>query len=223
MQRLPGFLPLYWNAKTGKLYLEIPHLNTDMVYFDSLPYGTGSNDLGLDRGQISRAKLVRFERFGPRILLVQPSEVFSQLKIRRSGWRCGNRFRTRCWPAFAVEAENAAPRPTPVRVGWTATGVPQEYRGRSRPDVCFRRAGAWFIRRRSRARPACVDGARAPFLPGIAGARICTAPLRSARWVFSVCVPRLRGCAGSAAGANVHPAAPLDQAGSDLRFRVRSG
>ena len=109
MQRMPGFLPLYWNAKTGKLYLEIPHLNTDMVYFDSLPYGTGSNDLGLDRGQISRAKLVRFERFGPRILLVQPSEYFrsssqnpaEQLAVRQS-------FPDSVLAGFAVEAENAA-------------------------------------------------------------------------------------------------------------------
>lgn len=109
MQRMPGFLPLYWNAKTGKLYLEIPHLNTDMVYFDSLPYGTGSNDLGLDRGQISRAKLVRFERFGPRILLVQPSEYFrsssqnpaEQLAVRQS-------FPDSVLAGFVVEAENAA-------------------------------------------------------------------------------------------------------------------
>src|SRR5271170_1259178 len=109
MQRMPGFLPLYWNPKTGKLYLEIPHLNTDMVYFDSLPYGTGSNDLGLDRGQISAAKLVRFERFGARILLVQPNEYFrssaqdpaEQLAVRQS-------FPESVLAGFSVAAENAA-------------------------------------------------------------------------------------------------------------------
>ena len=87
---MPGFLPLHWDAKAGRLYLEIPQLNTDMLYFDSLPYGTGSNDLGLDRGQVSRAKLVRFERFGPKILLVQPNEFFRS-SARRSikGSSCG--------------------------------------------------------------------------------------------------------------------------------------
>src|SRR5271167_3801604 len=108
MQRMPGFLPLYWNPKTGKLYLEIPQLNTDMVYFDSLTQGAGSNDLGLDRGQISPAKLVRFERFGPRILLVQPNEYFrsssqnpaEQLAVRQS-------FPESVLAGFSVEAENA--------------------------------------------------------------------------------------------------------------------
>ena len=65
MRHLPGFLPLHWDARGGRLYLEIPKLDLDMLYFDSLPFGTGSNELGLDRGQVSSAKLVRFERFGP--------------------------------------------------------------------------------------------------------------------------------------------------------------
>ena len=89
---MPGFLPLHWDAKNGRLYLEIPQLNADMLYFDSLPYGTGSNDLGLDRGQVSAAKLVRFERFGPKILLVRPNQYFrssakdpaEQLAVRQS-------------------------------------------------------------------------------------------------------------------------------------------
>jgi hypothetical protein len=76
MRHMTGFLPLHWDDKGGRLYLEIRELNADMLYFDSLPYGTGSNDLGLDRGQVSRAKLVRFERFGPKILLIQPNEFF---------------------------------------------------------------------------------------------------------------------------------------------------
>src|ERR1700735_1865837 len=76
MRHMPGFLPLHWDEKNGRLYLEIPQLNADMLYFDSLPYGTGSNDLGLDRGQVSAAKLVRFERFGPKILLVRPNQYF---------------------------------------------------------------------------------------------------------------------------------------------------
>ena len=92
MRHMPGFLPLHWDEKNGRLYLEIPQLNADMLYFDSLPYGTGSNDLGLDRGQVSAAKLVRFERFGPKILLVRPNQYFrssakdpaEQLAVRQS-------------------------------------------------------------------------------------------------------------------------------------------
>ncbi|WP_433973456.1 zinc-dependent metalloprotease [Tunturiibacter lichenicola] len=76
MKHIDGYLPLDWDAKAGKLYLEIPHLETDILYTHSLPYGTGSNDLGLDRGQISEGQIVRFERTGPKILLVQPNQQF---------------------------------------------------------------------------------------------------------------------------------------------------
>jgi hypothetical protein len=76
MQNMPGLLPLHWDAKSGKLYLEVPSLDSDLLYTDSLPYGSGSNDLGLDRGQTSDGKVVRFERFGPKVLLVEPNQAF---------------------------------------------------------------------------------------------------------------------------------------------------
>ena len=80
MRHLPGLLPLDWDAATGKLYLEIPHLtdgrSPDLLYTNSLPYGTGSNDLGLDRGQVSEGRILHFERSGPKVLLVQPNEEF---------------------------------------------------------------------------------------------------------------------------------------------------
>jgi hypothetical protein len=108
MRHMPGFLPLHWDAKNGRLYLQIPRINADMLYFDSLPYGTGSNDLGLDRGQVSAAKVVRFERFGPKILLVRPNALFrssaqdpaEQLAVRQS-------FPESVLGSFTVAAEDA--------------------------------------------------------------------------------------------------------------------
>ena len=76
MKRIAGLLPLDWDATAGKLYLEIPKMSQELLYTDSLPYGTGSNDLGLDRGQVSAGRIVRFERSGPKILLVQANEAF---------------------------------------------------------------------------------------------------------------------------------------------------
>jgi Met-zincin/Domain of unknown function (DUF5117) len=81
MKHIDGYLSLDWDAKAGKLYLEIPHLDAagnspDILYTHSLPYGTGSNDLGLDRGQISRGQLVHFQRTGPKVLLVEPNQRF---------------------------------------------------------------------------------------------------------------------------------------------------
>ncbi len=52
LKKMDGFFPLYWEARTGKLLLEIPSFDKDFLYLDQLPYGIGSNDLGLDRGQL---------------------------------------------------------------------------------------------------------------------------------------------------------------------------
>lgn len=76
MRHMPGLLGLHWDEKSGRLFLEIPRLGTDLLYLESLPYGVGSNDLGLDRGQVSRARIVRFERIGPKVLLVEPNQEF---------------------------------------------------------------------------------------------------------------------------------------------------
>jgi hypothetical protein len=73
MRAMPGYFPLYWDANDGKLWLEIGRFDTDFLYVDSLPQGMGSNDIGLDRGQVGHARVVRFERSGPRVLLVQPN------------------------------------------------------------------------------------------------------------------------------------------------------
>jgi hypothetical protein len=108
MVHLPGMLPLHWDPKAGKLHLEISELDRDLLYFDSLPYGTGSNDLGLDRGQVGEPRIVRFERFGPKILLIEPNQMFrtssadpsERLAVRQS-------FPESVLGSFTVEAENA--------------------------------------------------------------------------------------------------------------------
>ncbi len=81
MKHLDGLIPIDWDAQAGKLYMEIPHLDPDgrsqdYIYTNTLPYGTGSNDLGLDRGQIGGGRIVRFERSGPKVLLVEPNMAF---------------------------------------------------------------------------------------------------------------------------------------------------
>jgi hypothetical protein len=70
-QHLDGLFPLQWNAKTGKLFLTIASFDKDFLLLDSLPYGVGSNDLGLDRGQLGEGRVVRFYRSGPRVLLIE--------------------------------------------------------------------------------------------------------------------------------------------------------
>ncbi len=73
MTTLDGFFPLYYDAAAGLLYLEIPRLDEDFLYQISLPAGLGSNDVGLDRGQLGSTYVVHFERVGPRVVLVAPN------------------------------------------------------------------------------------------------------------------------------------------------------
>ena len=76
MQKFPGFFTFYWDAKAGKIWLEIDKWNTEFLYVESLPAGIGSNDIGLDRGQLGNSSIVRFDRSGPRVLLVAPNYSF---------------------------------------------------------------------------------------------------------------------------------------------------
>ncbi len=73
MERKDGFFPLDWDSRTGKLYLEIPRLDQDFLLLDQLPYGLGSNDIGLDRGQLGEGRVVHFSRVGGKVLLIQPN------------------------------------------------------------------------------------------------------------------------------------------------------
>src|SRR3974390_799481 len=70
-QKLPGYFNLYWDAKQGKLWLEIDKWGTEFLYQSGLPAGVGSNDIGLDRGQLGHTGIVRFERSGIKVLLIE--------------------------------------------------------------------------------------------------------------------------------------------------------
>ena len=76
MQKFPGYFPFYWDAKAGKLWLEIDKWNSEFLYVESLPAGIGSNDIGLDRGQLGQNFIVRFERIGPRVLLIASNQDY---------------------------------------------------------------------------------------------------------------------------------------------------
>lgn len=76
MEKFPGYFPFYWDAKAGKIWLEIDKWNSEFLYVEALPAGIGSNDIGLDRGQLGQSYIVRFERTGPRVLLIASNYEF---------------------------------------------------------------------------------------------------------------------------------------------------
>jgi len=76
MKKMDGYLDLYWDNTTGKLWLEIAHFEKEFLYVNSLMAGMGSNDVGLDRGQLGNERIVYFHRIGPKVLLIQPNYYY---------------------------------------------------------------------------------------------------------------------------------------------------
>ncbi|MCT8987788.1 zinc-dependent metalloprotease [Shewanella phaeophyticola] len=70
-QTAEGFINLFYDAKAGQLYLEANKLNQPFLMLTSLPHGVGSNDIGLDRGQLGRTRMVQFEQHEPYLILKQ--------------------------------------------------------------------------------------------------------------------------------------------------------
>jgi hypothetical protein len=79
MKKFPGYFTFYWDAKAGKIWLEIARFDSEFLYVSSLPAGLGSNDVGLDRNQLGGTRIVKFQRVGPKILLIQPNYSFRAL------------------------------------------------------------------------------------------------------------------------------------------------
>ena len=73
MKAMDGLFPVFWDAKSGHLYLQVSKFGEDFLFLTSLPYGLGSNEIGLDRGRLDGSRLVHFSRVGPKVLLVQPN------------------------------------------------------------------------------------------------------------------------------------------------------
>src|SRR5919206_4200524 len=109
LQKLDGYFPLYYDATEGKLLLEIPRFDTEFLYQVSLPTGVGSNPLGLDRGQLGDTHVVRFERSGPKVLLVEPSQRFRAITSDAAERRAVEESfaRSVLW-GFKVEASEGA-------------------------------------------------------------------------------------------------------------------
>ena len=79
LQKLDGFFPLYWEVPTGTLWLEIPKFDAEVLYVTALSSGLGSNDIGLDRGQLGGEHIVTFKRIGSKVLMIEPNYAYRAL------------------------------------------------------------------------------------------------------------------------------------------------
>jgi len=75
-EKFSGFMNYYWDAENGKIYLEIDKLDEELIYVSYLSAGLGSNDIGLDRGQIGNSKIIKFQKIGNKIMVFEPNYKF---------------------------------------------------------------------------------------------------------------------------------------------------
>lgn len=76
MERVVGYYTFYVDKEADKVYLEVPRNAEPFIFLNSLPRGVGSNDIGLDRGQLGRTRIVQFSVHGPKVLLTQQNTQF---------------------------------------------------------------------------------------------------------------------------------------------------
>jgi hypothetical protein len=71
-----SLLDLQTSPESSEVLLTLESFPADFLYITALKTGAGSNDLNLDRGQLDRTRWVRFERYGNRVLLLEPNLKF---------------------------------------------------------------------------------------------------------------------------------------------------
>jgi acetamidase/formamidase len=108
LEKIDGFLPLYWDESGGKVLMEIPRFDREFLYQVTLTTGVGSNPIGLDRGQLGSTRVVTFRKVGPKVLLEEPNYRFRALSDNPDERKSVEQSfaRSVLW-GFKIEAEEA--------------------------------------------------------------------------------------------------------------------
>ena len=71
-----GFFDFSYNEANGSVHLKVDrkdHVDKPFLYVNGLSAGIGSNDIGLDRGQLGNERVVYFSKMGNKLMLIQPN------------------------------------------------------------------------------------------------------------------------------------------------------
>ncbi len=107
MEKRSGFFDVYYDSKQAKVYIKVEQFEQDFILMQSLPYGLGSNDIGLDRGLQNGSKLVFFSRVGNKVFLTQKNTAYrasSNNTMERQSVR--EAFADSILAAFTISAES---------------------------------------------------------------------------------------------------------------------
>lgn len=75
-QQKKGFFNFEAKENSSRVVLDIKEFDKEFLYVNSLSAGVGSNDIGLDRGQLGNTRIVKFVKAGDKVLLVEPNYAY---------------------------------------------------------------------------------------------------------------------------------------------------
>ena len=75
LKNYKGYFNFSYDESQDKILLDVKDLDKEFLYVSSLSSGIGSNDIGLDRGQLGGERVVKFIKTGNKI-------DFTDLKVK---------------------------------------------------------------------------------------------------------------------------------------------
>ncbi len=85
-----GFINFSYNEQSGKVSLNVKELNKDFLLVSYFATGLGSNDIGFDRGKITSQRLVRFEKYGSKLALIESNTFFKAITNNKNESKVAN-------------------------------------------------------------------------------------------------------------------------------------
>lgn len=79
LKNYKGYFNFTYDESEDKILLDVKDLDKEFLYVSSLSSGIGSNDIGLDRGQLGGERVVKFIKTGNKLLLIQPNQDYRAL------------------------------------------------------------------------------------------------------------------------------------------------
>lgn len=107
LKKYEGYLTYYWDENAGKVWLEVDKTDSEILYLTSLPAALGSNDIGLDRGLMGDTRIIKFNRVGRRLLMIQPNYDYRAVTNDKAEKRAVEQsFAQSILWGFTIEAES---------------------------------------------------------------------------------------------------------------------
>jgi len=76
MERRDGYIPMLWDAESGKLFFEITKFDEDILYYTQVAKGSGSGSVGFEWAGGGEGGVIQFHRVGPKVMVVQKNIRF---------------------------------------------------------------------------------------------------------------------------------------------------